>query len=183
MQQTPNLFSTLVPIIIIFAVVALRARKMAAVQPMRLDRIWIRPAIVMALTGYLIYYTPPAGLVQIAILLSVFGVGAMAGWHQAKLMEISVDATSGTLQVKASILALIVFFGIIALRIGLRPWLMASTSPLHNYVGMVTDSFLVFIVGFYAARSIEMYVRGRALLAAAPTQTDQSIERSTSVPD
>jgi hypothetical protein len=31
------------------------------------------------------------------------------------------------------------------LRLVLRPWLTSSSSPLHNYIGVVTDGFLLFI--------------------------------------
>jgi hypothetical protein len=50
--------------------------------------------------------------------------------------------------------------------LALRPWLTGEASPVRAYVNVVTDGFILFIVGFYIARAIEMFLRGRALLAS-----------------
>jgi hypothetical protein len=49
----------------------------------------------------------------------------------------------------------------------LRPWLTGATSPVHAYVGVVTDAFILFFAGFACAQATEMFIRGRALLAAS----------------
>lgn len=53
-----------------------------------------------------------------------------------------------------------------ALRIALRPWLTSATSPVHAYVRVVTDAFILFFAGFACAQAAEMFIRGRALLSA-----------------
>jgi hypothetical protein len=113
-----------------------------------------------------LYTTPPHTIVQGLILVIAMAAGAALGWHQGKLMTISVNAETGTLQVQASLIALASFFGLIMLRIGLRPWLTGTTSPFHAYVGVVTDAFMLFFLGFACAQAAEMFIRGRALLAA-----------------
>jgi hypothetical protein len=166
MQNTSNPLSTLLPVIIVFGVLLLRMRRMAGVQPMRLQWLWIRPAIVTLLAALVVYSAPPHGILQALILAATLAAGALLGWHQAKLMTITVDDGTGTLQVRASVWALASFFAVVLLRVGLRRWLTGAESPLHAYVNVVTDCFLLFIVGFYSARAIEMFLRGRALLAA-----------------
>ena len=59
------------------------------------------------------------------------------------------------------------FFGLIMVRIALRPWLTSATSPLHAYVGVVTDAFILFFAGFACAQAAEMFIRGRALSSAS----------------
>ncbi len=166
MQQTTGQWHALVPLLIVLAFIALRMIRMSGTRPMRLQSLWVRPTIFTLLAGTVIFSAPPQNLVQCLILLAALGVGALLGWHQAKLMTISVDAATGTLQVKASLWATLAFFALIMLRLGVRTWLMGAHSPLHDYLGAITDAFLLFIVGFYGARAAEMYIRGRALLAA-----------------
>ncbi|MEO6078636.1 MAG: hypothetical protein ABIQ86_02510 [Steroidobacteraceae bacterium] len=166
MQNPQSPLATLIPIIIVFAVFLLRMRKMTGVRPMKLQALWIRPAIVSVIAAILVYSAPPQSALQGVVLLAALGLGALLGWHQGKLMQITVDAETGSLQVKASLIAMTIFFGLILLRMGLRPWLTGATSPLHAYVGIVTDGSILFIVGFYIARAAEMFIRGRALLSA-----------------
>jgi hypothetical protein len=165
MQDFQNPMSTLVPIIIIFAVFLLRARRMAAARPMSLYALWIRPVIVCVIAALFIYNAPPQTALQDLILVAALAAGAAAGWYQGKMMTIAVDAETGTLQVKASLLAMVTFFGLIIARMALRPWLMSTTSPVHAYVGVVTDAFILFFVGFACAQAAEMFIRGRALLS------------------
>jgi Protein of unknown function (DUF1453) len=161
MQDPQSPLATLIPIAIIFAVFLLRMRRMKGVRPMKLPLLWIRPVIVCVVAAIFLYSTPPH-----SILFAAIAIGAVLGWHQGKLMAISVNAETGTLQVQASLIALASFFGLIMLRMGLRPWLTSATSPVHAYVGVVTDAFILFFVGFACAQSTEMFIRGRALLAA-----------------
>lgn len=165
-MEQHNLVRTLAPFIVVGIIVALRARKMGTVQPMKLNRLWIRPAIVGVISTVVLFVTPPATVLEASALVLVAGVGAVIGWHQAKLMAISVDEATGALNVKASRWGMITLLGIILVRMALRPWLTGPDSPLHASVGLVTDGFVLFIAGFYAARSAEMFVRGRALLAS-----------------
>ena len=171
-MERHNLISTLAPFVIIGTVLAFRLRKMTSVQPMKLNRLWIRPAIIFVISAGLLFATPPESLLQGLALVAVCIVGAVAGWHQAKLMTITL-AENGELNVKASRWGLITLFGIILLRMALRPWLTGPDSPVHVNVGVVTDGFILFIAGFYAARSTEMFIRGRALLASRVVETAQ----------
>lgn len=157
---------TLIPLVIIFAVFLLRMRRMSGVRPMSLPRLWIRPVIVLIAAALVLYSAPPQSLVQAAILVAALGAGIAAGWHQAKLVHISVHAEDGTLQVKYSAIAQAVFIGIILARVGLRSWLTGSTSPVHAYAAVVTDAFILFFVGFACAQATEMFIRAKALLRA-----------------
>lgn len=167
MEHSPSPVATVLPYIVIFVVFMLRMRSMSQGQPMRLKALWIRPAMVLVIAGLFLYSAPPHGILQALILLVTLGVGALLGWHQAKMMQITVDAESGKLQVKASVLAVALFFGIIVARMALRPWLMGADSPLHAYVGLVTDAIVLFFLGFACANAAELFIRGRAMLAGA----------------
>lgn len=167
MQNAQSPMSTLIPIIIVFAIFLLRARRMAAARPMSLAALWIRPAIVCVIAAMFVYNAPPHGITQGSVLLAALAAGAVAGWYQGKLMAIAVDAETGTLQVKASLIAMVTFFGLIIARMALRPWLTSATSPVHAYIGVVTDAFILFFMGFACAQAAEMFIRGRALLSGS----------------
>jgi len=166
MQHPPNP-GTYVLLLIAFLMIALRLRRMARVRPMRLTSLWILPAILTALAVALIWTARPSGAPQMLVLAAVVVLGALLGWHQAKLMAISVDAQTGTLQVKASVWGLVTFLAVVLLRAALRPWLTGGASPLHAYLGVITDALLLFPAAFYCARAAEMHIRGSALLRAA----------------
>jgi hypothetical protein len=166
-QDPQSPLATLIPIVIIFAVFLLRMRKLTGVRPMKLPMLWIRPAIVSVIATIFVYGAPPHSVMQGLILVAALAAGAALGWHQGKLMAISVNTATGTLQVQASLVAMASFFGLIMLRIALRPWLTSATSPLHAYVGVVTDGFILFFAGFACAQAAEMSIRGRALLSAS----------------
>jgi hypothetical protein len=167
MQNTqPGFLPTLVPLVIIFAVFLLRMRRMSGVRPLSLTRLWIRPVIVVIAAVLILYGAPPHSVVQALVLVAALGAGIGAGWHQAKLVHICVNAADGTLQVKYSAIAQALFVGIILARIGLRSWLTGSSSPVHAYAAIVTDAFILFFVGFACAQATEMFIRARALLRA-----------------
>src|SRR3954463_8592421 len=109
MQNQQNFMSTLIPLAIIFAVFLLRMRRMSGARPMSLPRLWIRPVIVLILAVLVLYSAPPQSTVQTLILLAALAAGAAAGWHQAKLVHISINAEDGTLQVKYSAIAQAIF--------------------------------------------------------------------------
>jgi hypothetical protein len=166
--QSPSFPSTtLVPILVVFALLLFRMARMRTPRPMRLGALWVRPGLFAVVAAVLVYTAPPHGVLQVLALAGALAIGGVLGWHQGKLMQITVDATSDALQVKASTWAAALFLAMILLRMGLRSWLTADSSPLHAYVAVATDGFLLFALGFYAARAAEMFIRGRALLQAA----------------
>jgi hypothetical protein len=163
-DQQHGLLPTLIPLVIIFGVLLLRIRRMSGVRPMSLTRLWIRPGIVLVAAVLVLYSAPPQTLVQALVVMAALGAGIFAGWHQAKLVHISVNADDGTLQVKYSGIAQAIFIGVILARVGLRSWLTGSDSPVHAYAAVVTDAFILFFVGFASAQAIEMFIRARSLL-------------------
>jgi tellurite resistance protein TehA-like permease len=167
MQPQPPAWTTLLPYLAIFIILVVRLRRMSAARPMRLGALWIRPGIIALVAIPLVISAPPHSILQSLVLVAALGVGAALGWHQGKLWAITVHAESGKLQVQPSFWAMAVFFAVLMLRLALRPWLMGANSPVHAYVSVVTDAFLVFLAGMYGARATEMFIRGRALLQQA----------------
>jgi hypothetical protein len=169
-QQALQLF---LPILILLPVLYLRLRRMTKAQPLKLTRMWIRPAIFMALTA-LVLVAPgsngghPQLTAQAWAWLMVAGaLGAAGGWYWGRTMAIEVHPEDGTLMVKGGQAAILVLVMLILLRLGLRAGLAVEGKAWHLDVLLISDALIVFTAGLFTARSIEMFIRARRVMAAA----------------
>jgi len=166
-----QLLQYFLPILIIVPVLFFRMRRMARAQPLKLDRLWIRPAIFLAITALVLLMPPPhqAGQVlavmDFAWLALAGAMGAAAGWQMGRTMTIDVHPEDGTLIVKSSQAAMLVLAILILFRLGLRDGLSIEAKAWHINMLLVSDASIVFIALLYAARNAEMYLRGRRVMA------------------
>ncbi|WP_204350873.1 hypothetical protein, partial [Klebsiella pneumoniae] len=56
----PNPLYQLIPIAIILVVLALRFRRLTRERPLRIERLWIVPALYLAITAFTFWNIPPA---------------------------------------------------------------------------------------------------------------------------
>lgn len=168
-QQALQFF---IPILIIVPVLFFRMRRMARAQPLRLDRLWIRPAIFLAITVLVLLAPPPHNHPErvLAALdfawLALAGVlGAVAGWQWGRTMAIDVHPENGTLMTRGGQAAMLVLVVLILFRMGLRAGLSVEAKAWHLNMLLVSDASIVFIALLYAARSVEMYLRARRVMA------------------
>ena len=61
-QPGASTLTTLIPIMIIAVVLALRMRRMSQMRPLKLEILWIFPAIYIALFALLLFAYRPAGM-------------------------------------------------------------------------------------------------------------------------
>jgi hypothetical protein len=162
-----NILSYVIPALIILPLLYFRLRKMMRPQPLKLNRLWIRPAIILVLgIGALGAALPPVmdwpwfGLVAV--------MGGALGWQWGRLMAIHVDPENGTLMTRGSQAALIVMVLLLVVRIGLRAGLKAEAATWHLDAVLITDGFIVFSAFLFGVRGLEMYLRARRVLAAGP---------------
>jgi len=170
-QQTLQLF---LPILILLPVLYLRMRRMSRAQPLKLGRIWIRPVIFLGLTALVLLAPGPHGqphhwAPQAWLWLTVAGaLGGIAGWYWGRTMAIEVHPEDGTLMVKGNQAAMLVLVVLILFRLGLRTGLQVEASAWHLDMLLISDTSIVFTALLFSARSIEMYLRGRRVMATAP---------------
>ena len=167
MQPGQSLTSYLVSFGVIALVIALRWRRISRVQPLKLERLWIFPAILLAVTVGLFATHPPHGWAW-AFCAGALGLGALLGWQRGKLMTIAVNPDTHALNQRASPAAILLIVAIIAARQGARG--LAKTQTLHLDPLAVTDVLLTFALGLFVTTRLEMYLRGKAMLAAARAQ-------------
>ncbi len=148
---------------IIVIVMALRMRRMGKMRPLKLETLWIVPAIYLVVAAVMLFELPPTGLVGIASIAAV-AIGAAVGWQRGKMMHIHVDPATHALNQKASPAAIIFLIVLIVVRTGARTVLgqNGSVSP-----AMLTDPLIAFALGMFTLTRLEMYLRAKRLLEEA----------------
>ena len=147
----------------IFAVVmALRMRRMGQMRPLKLEKLWVVPAIYLVVAALMFWQLPPVGWVGIATAIGLL-IGAVVGWQRGKMMQIHVDPETHDLNQKASPAAMLFLIILIAVR-SLGRGLLGSegVSP-----AMLTDPLIAFALGMFTLTRVEMYLRARRLLEEA----------------
>lgn len=169
-----QLLQIVLPILIIVPVLYFRMRRMARAQPLKLDRMWIRPAIFLALAALALLAPPPSRHPERVLLaldwtwLVLAGMlGAAAGWQWGRTMAIEVHPEDGTLMVKGGQAAMMVLVVLILFRLGLRAGLSAEAQAWHVNMLLVSDASIVFTALLFTLRSVEMYLRGKRVMGAA----------------
>ena len=164
MPPQPNTLTYVIPILVLLPLVYLRLRRMMRPQPLKLNRLWIRPVIILAL-GLSAFGAslPPMAVLPWFALAALIG-GAL-GWQWGRLMVIHIDPANGTLMTRGSQAALIVMILLLALRVGLRAGLSLEAAAWHLDAVLITDGFIVFTAFLFGVRGLEMYLRARRVQA------------------
>ena len=154
--------------VVIAIVLALRWRRMSRVRPLKLEQLWIFPALYAALAVYMYWTHPPQGWAW-AFCGFALVVGAALGWQRGKMMRITVDPDTHALNQSASPAAILFIIALIVARNGARMALGTGTgdNALHLNAIAITDMLIAFGLGLFAVQRLEMFLRARALLDAA----------------
>ena len=159
-QQTWISYAITIGLVVI--VMALRMRRMGRMRPLKLDRLWIVPALYFVVTAMMFWQLPPTGWVAIACVAGLL-IGAAVGWQRGRMMQIHVDAETHALNQKASPAAMLFLLALIAVRALGRGLLgTEGVSP-----AMLTDPLIAFALGMFTLTRVEMYLRARRLLEEA----------------
>jgi hypothetical protein len=170
-------FLPFLPLLILIPILYFRMRKLARPQPLKLNRLWIRPT-VLVLAAALILWSPQPGLSrhftlsEWALLALAGAIGAVAGWYSARSMKIDVHPEDGTLMVQGGQAAVLIMLALILGRSGLNTGMRLEGEAFnledgHLDVLLMTDALIVFTAALFTARSIEMYLRARRVMDAA----------------
>ena len=160
MNSQPNPLSYLIPIVVIALVMFFRFRSMGKARPLRLERLWIVPAIYLALAILLFWEMTPHGLGWLWAALA-FTAGSAIGWYRGKAMKISVDPETHALNQASSPLAMLVILALVAVRFTIR------ASAGNEDIALITDCLVAFALGLLSMQRLEMFLRGSRLLGEA----------------
>ncbi|QIG79160.1 CcdC protein domain-containing protein [Stakelama tenebrarum] len=164
-QQVSQLVTYVVTAIVVGVILYFRMRRMSRQRPLRVERLWIFPAIFAAVAAYLYATHPPHGMGWAWCLIALI-VGAAAGWQWGRLMRIHVDPETHALNQSQSPFAILFLLGLVAIRIGSRAMLMNGVT-LGGDAMLVTDVLIAFALGLFVTQRLEMYLRANRMLEEA----------------
>lgn len=141
----------------------LRIRRIGKTQRLRLGTLWIIPAIFAVLAAAILWQFPPHGWGWLWVGLC-FLAGSAVGWQRGRLVEISVDPATGTLNQRSSPAALLFLVVLLLVRWILRYLVMMGDARWHLGAMLVSDIFIAFAVGVLTFYRVELWLRARALL-------------------
>ena len=164
-DQSNLLMVYLAPLLLVFLVLRrnLRARQL------KVERLWVYPAILVVITVFALAPNPPTTIGAMAALVIGLLLGGGAGWYRGRLTHITVDPETHDLTSKTSPVGVVLIVGLMVVRNGLRFYLdsHAVAGPLGAYATVATDALLTFTVGMMSVQRLEMWQRASKLLAAS----------------
>jgi hypothetical protein len=162
----------------ILVVLALMARRFSQTRPLKIERLWIRPAIFMVIVlGALVSLAPPLTVANIGLLLAAAAVGSAVGWQRGRFMRIEVHPETHDVTTRASPWAMVFIIGLMGARVLLRGALADASVPGVSAVA-VTDALILLAGTIMSVSNLEMWLRARRLLAQA-----QAARLNPSLPD
>jgi hypothetical protein len=158
-----NWLSYAIPVVIMVVVLGLRMRRMGQMRPLKIEKLWVVPAIYLAVAVLMFIQLPPKGWVAIASVVGLLA-GAAVGWQRGKMMHIHVDPETHALNQRASPAAMAFLVVLILVRMAARGVLGhdGAVSP-----AMLTDPLIAFALGMFTLQRVEMYLRAKRLLEEA----------------
>jgi membrane protein CcdC involved in cytochrome C biogenesis len=163
MQQGTPQIAVWIPLLVVLPLIYWRMRRAAKSRPLKLGALWFRPIILAALTAMVLFGTPPAASDWTWLVLAAV-LGAVLGWYWGRMVTIEVHPENGTLMTKRSQAAMIVFFALIVMRVGLRAGLQMEADVLHITPVFIADIFIVFAAALFGVQALEMYLRARRVM-------------------
>jgi hypothetical protein len=161
-HQAPGIWQYILPIVIAGVILAFRARRMTQMRSLKIERLWIVPAIYLLLVAFLYIKGPPSP-VGWAICVAMLIVGGAIGWQRGKLMEIHVDPETHAINQKGSYAAIVFLVVLFAVKFLAQ----TGSQALHVNVAVLTDALAALALGLFTMTRIEMYLRAKRLLDAA----------------
>lgn len=161
-HQAPGILQYLIPIVIAGTILAFRARRMTQMRPLKIERLWIVPAVYLILVAFLYIKGPPSP-VGWAICVAMLILGGAIGWQRGKLMEIHVDPETHAINQKGSYAAIVFLVALFAVKFAAQ----TGTQALHVNVAVLTDALAALALGLFTVTRVEMYLRAKRLLEIA----------------
>jgi prolipoprotein diacylglyceryltransferase len=152
--------------VVIAIILFFRIRRMSRARPLKLERLWVLPAIYSLLAIFVLSQNPPMGMTWLYCAAALV-FGAALGWQRGRMMRIHVDPETHALNHQPSPAAILFIVALILVRFGVREIAQRTGSASHLDTLMVTDILIAMALGLLAAQRLEMYLRARRLLEAA----------------
>jgi len=158
----------LVAFIVIALVMGLRIWRGSRARKLKVERMWIRPAIILVFLGLSIYGQPPPLTAPVLIGLGVaIAAGFALGWFRGRWVKVSIDPVTHDLTSKASPWSMLIFLGLMVARMGARFVLREEHDVAGIPVAVIIDALTLFYAGNVVGLQVEVWMRAKKLLADA----------------
>lgn len=169
-----NQLQFFLPFLILLPILYFRMRKLSRPQPLKLKRLWIRPAIIL-LACALVLFAPQPGThlvrhftaMEWGWLALAGALGAAIGWQVGRTMKIEVHPEDGTLVTTGGQAAILVLVMLVLIRMGLKTGVAIQAETWHLDALLISDASIVFTAALFTVRSLEMFLRARQVMKAA----------------
>jgi len=165
-EPNADLYRYLITALVVGLVLFLRLRRAGTMRRLRIETLWIMPAIFLIIFGLIFYEVPPHGTGWLWCAVAVLAGGAV-GWQRGRFVEIHVDPVTHELNQKTSAGAVLFILALMAGRYGLRYLMQLGDARWHLGILLVSSIFISFAFGTLTSFRLELYLRARRLLAAA----------------
>jgi hypothetical protein len=156
----------LLPLLIVLLIV----RRNLRARTLRMERLWVYPAILIFAAGAAMAGEPFPSLVALVGFVVALIAGGAIGWWRGRLTKISIDPVTHDFTSQASIAGTILIGVVFALRYGIKMALSGGGSlppGLHLDVAGITDGLMIFLAAQMSVQRVEMFLRCQKLITAA----------------
>jgi hypothetical protein len=157
----------LVSVGIWFLVIAMIVIRNLRPRRLRVELLWVRPAILLLFFAGYFFKFPPKSVTDIAGLVVGFAIGAALGWWRGSFTRIEVDPATDTAMQQASPLGVLVILALFVIRAGVRYAVLQGGAALPASVETVSGWLLALAVGLVVLQQLEIWLRARRLMAQA----------------
>ena len=156
---------TYIPYLIMAVAMVFMIRRNLAARRINAGSLWVFPVLLLAIAALTIVQSPPRDSFGIAVVTAAALAGAVAGWYRGKFTHITLDAETGVLTGKGSVVGLVLILALYVGRYTVINW--SKAHPDHSGTAViVADSALLFGFATLIVSRLEMWLRCRKLMAA-----------------
>lgn len=134
---------------------------------LRVERMWIMPALLLSLVGVTLGLQPPHRFSVLVMEVFALGVGLGLGWWRGRTTNITIDPATHDLTSRPSPIGMALIAGLFLVRFALKDYASAHARELHVGAADIAEVFLLLAAGLICAQRLEMWIRARRLLRQA----------------
>ena len=164
-QQTT---SYLVAFTVLALIMGLRIWRGARARKLKVERMWIRPVIILAfLTLSIAGQPPPMTVPVIAALVAATVVGLVVGVYRGRMVKVSINPETHDLTSQQSPWGILIFLGLMIVRMGVRMVLREEHDVAGIPVTAIVDGLTLFYAGTVVGMQVDVWMRANKLLKGA----------------
>lgn len=134
---------------------------------LRVERMWIMPALVLTAVGVTLGLQPPHRFSVLVIEVFALGVGLGLGWWRGRTTNITIDPATHDLTSRPSPIGMALIAGLFLVRFALKDYAAGHARELHVGAADIAEVFLLMAAGLICAQRLEMWIRARRILEQA----------------